>query len=158
MTFDTGIIWQNLPLLLAGIWLTLLLVLTALAIGIIVGLLACAGNMLGRGIFHYLSVGYVGLFRALPETVIIFWLYYCAPLMLNARLSAFWSGTIALAIPSGAYLAGNFSRWHRRGATRSIGRGARGRTLLLLDRVGRDRAAGGADDDPAYAWHCHHPD
>jgi len=105
MAFDTGIIWQNLPLLLSGIWLTVLLVLTALVIGIVVGLLACAGSMLGRGLFYYVSVGYVGLFRALPETVIIFWLYYCAPLILNARLSAFWSGTIALAIPSGAYLA-----------------------------------------------------
>ena len=72
MTFDTGIIWQNLPLLLAGIWLTLLLVLTALAICIVVGLLACAGNMLGHGLLRYLSVWYVGLFRALPETVIIF--------------------------------------------------------------------------------------
>jgi ABC-type amino acid transport system permease subunit len=45
------------------------------------------------------------LFRGLPETVIIFWFYYCAPLILNTRLSAFWIGTVALAIPSGAYLA-----------------------------------------------------
>src|ERR1700730_12467930 len=105
MSFDTSVIWQNLPLLLTGIWLTILLVLIALAIGIVVGLLACAGNMLGRGLVYYLSVGYIGLFRGLPETVIIFWLYYCAPLILNTRLLAFWSGTVALAIPSGAYLA-----------------------------------------------------
>jgi His/Glu/Gln/Arg/opine family amino acid ABC transporter permease subunit len=105
MSFDTSVIWQNLPLLASGLWLTILLVATALAIGIVIGLVACAGTMLGRGLVHYLSVGYIGLFRGLPETVIIFWLYYCAPLILNVKLSAFWSGTIALAIPSGAYLA-----------------------------------------------------
>jgi len=105
MAFDTSVIWSNLPLLAAGIRLTLLLTLAALALGIVIGLLACAGRLSGRGLLYYLSAGYIGLFRALPETVIIFWLYYCAPLILNAKLSAFWSGTIALAIPVGAYLA-----------------------------------------------------
>jgi His/Glu/Gln/Arg/opine family amino acid ABC transporter permease subunit len=105
MQFDSSIIWQNLPLLLSGIWLTILLVATALVLGIVIGLAVCAGTLLGRGLVYYLSVGYVGLFRGLPETVIIFWLYYCAPLILNTRLSAFWTGTVALAIPSGAYFA-----------------------------------------------------
>jgi His/Glu/Gln/Arg/opine family amino acid ABC transporter permease subunit len=105
MQFDPSIIWQNLPLLLSGIWLTILLVATALVLGIVLGLVVCAGTLIGRGLVFYLSVGYVGLFRGLPETVIIFWLYYCAPLILNTRLSAFWTGTAALAIPSGAYLA-----------------------------------------------------
>src|ERR1700736_396583 len=105
MPFVTTVILQNLPLLVSGIWLTILLFATALVLGILIGLIACAGTLLGRGLVHYLSVGYIGLFRGLPETVIIFWLYYCAPLILNTKLSAFWSGTIALAIPSGAYLA-----------------------------------------------------
>jgi His/Glu/Gln/Arg/opine family amino acid ABC transporter permease subunit len=105
MTFDTSVIWSNLALLVAGVWLTLALTLTALALGTVIGLFAYAGRLAGRGLVHHLSTGYIGLFRALPETVIIFWLYYCAPLILNVRLSAFWSGTIALAIPAGAYLA-----------------------------------------------------
>src|SRR3984893_1485436 len=105
MQFDSSIIWQNLPLLVSGIWLTILLVATALVIGIVIGLVACAGTLLGCGLVYYLSVGYIGVFRGLPETVIIFWFYYCAPLILNTRLSAFWIGTVALAIPSGAYLA-----------------------------------------------------
>jgi His/Glu/Gln/Arg/opine family amino acid ABC transporter permease subunit len=105
MQFDPSIIWSNLPVLVSGIWLTILLVAIALVFAIVLGLLACAGTLLGRGLVYYLSVGYIGFFRGLPETVIIFWLYYCTPLVLNTRLSAFWTGTVALAIPSGAYLA-----------------------------------------------------
>ena len=105
MSFDSSVVWSNLALLGAGIWLTFALTLTALALGIVIGLLACVGRLLGRGLLYYISTGYIGLFRGLPETVIIFWLYYCGPLILNVRLSAFWSGTIALAIPAGAYLA-----------------------------------------------------
>jgi His/Glu/Gln/Arg/opine family amino acid ABC transporter permease subunit len=105
MSFDTSVIWQNLPILASGIWLTIVIVVVSLAIGIGIGLLACAGMLLGRGMVYHLSIGYVGLFRALPEPVIIFWLYYCSPFILNSKLSAFEAGTIALAIPSGAYLA-----------------------------------------------------
>jgi His/Glu/Gln/Arg/opine family amino acid ABC transporter permease subunit len=105
MSFDTSIIWQNLPMLLAGIWLTVVIVFLSLVVAIVIGLLVCAGTLLGKGFVHDLCVGYVALFRALPEPVIIFWMYYCGPLILNSKLSAFESGTIALAIPSGAYLA-----------------------------------------------------
>jgi His/Glu/Gln/Arg/opine family amino acid ABC transporter permease subunit len=105
MSFDTTVIWQNLPALAAGIWLTIAIVVVSLAIGIVIGLLVCAGMLLARGFANYMSVGYVGLFRAVPEPVIIFWLYYCAPLILNSKLSAFETGSIALAIPTGAYLA-----------------------------------------------------
>jgi His/Glu/Gln/Arg/opine family amino acid ABC transporter permease subunit len=105
MSFDTSVVWQNLPFLAAGIWLTIAIVVVSLAVGIAIGLFVCAGMLLARGMPYHMSVAYVGLFRAVPEPIIIFWLYYCAPLVLNSRLSAFETGTIALAIPTGAYLA-----------------------------------------------------
>ena len=105
MTFDSSVIWQNLPPLLGGIWQTVLLVVIALAVGTAIGLVACAGTLFGDAFVRQLSLAYIGLFRGLPETVTVFWLYYCGPLILNAKLSAFQSGMLALAIPSGAYLA-----------------------------------------------------
>jgi His/Glu/Gln/Arg/opine family amino acid ABC transporter permease subunit len=104
MSFDTRVIWQNLPALAAGIWLTVAVVAVSLAVGILIGMLVCAGRLLARGFAYYLSVYYVALFRGLPEPIIIFWLYYCAPFILNTKLSAFTTGTVALAIPTGAYL------------------------------------------------------
>ena len=105
MTFDASVIWQNLPFLVGGIWNTLLLVVAALVLGSAIGLVVCAGALLGQGFVRWLALGYVGVFRGLPETVIVFWLYYCGPLILSAKLTAFEAGTMALAIPSGAYFA-----------------------------------------------------
>jgi len=149
MSFDTSVIWQNLPMLLAGIWLTVAIVFLSLAVAIVIGSLVCAGTLLGRGFVYDLSVGYVALFRALPEPVIIFWLYYCGPLILNSKLSAFESGTIALAIPSGAYLAEIF-----RAGIQAVPRGqieaARGiGPLLLLACLGCRGTTGAAHDDSA---------
>lgn len=105
MLFDTSVIGQNLPALVAGVWLTAVIVIVSLAVGIAIGVAVCAGMLLGRGMVSRFGLGYVALFRALPEPVLIFWLYYCGPLILNSKLSAFETGTIALAIPTGAYLA-----------------------------------------------------
>jgi His/Glu/Gln/Arg/opine family amino acid ABC transporter permease subunit len=105
MSFDTSVVWQNLPALLAGLWLTIVIVCFSVVVATAIGILVCAGMLLGKGIIHRVSVSYVSIFRALPEPIIIFWLYYCSPLILNSKLSAFESGAIALAIPSGAYLA-----------------------------------------------------
>jgi ABC-type amino acid transport system permease subunit len=53
---------------------------------------------------YRIAVIYVGIFRGLPETVLIFWIYYCGPLVLNVRLSEFGSGLLALSLVAGAYL------------------------------------------------------
>jgi His/Glu/Gln/Arg/opine family amino acid ABC transporter permease subunit len=105
MSFSLGVVWESLPILIGGIWLTILVVLVSLAIGIVIGLLVCAGTLLGTGVVYRLCIAYVSLFRTLPETVLIFWLYYCIPLMLSGKPSAFQCAVAALAIPSGAYLA-----------------------------------------------------
>ena len=105
MSFDRAAVWESLPIVGAGAWLTIVLVVVSLALGIAVGLLACAGTLLGRGALFRFSRAYIGLFRALPETVVVFWLYYCGPLILNGKLTAFQSATAALAIPTGAALA-----------------------------------------------------
>jgi His/Glu/Gln/Arg/opine family amino acid ABC transporter permease subunit len=105
MSFDTQVIWQNLPYLLSGLWLTIVIVVLSLLFAVVIGVLVCAGTLLGGPVVRRLSADYVSVFRALPEPIIIFWLYYCSPLILNTKLSAFESGAIALAVPSGAYLA-----------------------------------------------------
>ena len=88
-----------------GVWMTLALVIVSLAIGVVIGLIICAGMLLGRGIAYYMSAGYVALFRALAGTGHHFLALLLRPFILNTKLSAFEAGTIALAIPTGAYLA-----------------------------------------------------
>jgi His/Glu/Gln/Arg/opine family amino acid ABC transporter permease subunit len=105
MQFQFGVVWQALPVLAEGMQMTVMLVLASLAVGIAIGAVICAGKLLRRGLLYHLAFVYVGLFRGLPETVLIFWMYYCGPLILDARLSGFTSGVLALALVGGAYLA-----------------------------------------------------
>jgi len=105
MHFDSHIVLQHLPELASGLRLTVLLVLVSLALGIAFGLLACCGKLLGRGLLYWLAAGYVALLRGLPEMVVLFWIYYCGPLILAMKLSSFASAAAAMSLYAGAFLA-----------------------------------------------------
>jgi polar amino acid transport system permease protein len=48
---------------------------------------------------------YVETFLALPVLVLLIWIYYCGPLLLNIRLSSFWTAVVALTLSLGAFVA-----------------------------------------------------
>lgn len=104
MTFDVSAVIDAFPVLLGGLRTTLILVLASLAIGIAIGAVGCFGRLLGTGPLAWLAGAYVGVFRGIPETVLIFWIYFCGPLVLDVRLSDLGSGILALSLVSGAYL------------------------------------------------------
>jgi His/Glu/Gln/Arg/opine family amino acid ABC transporter permease subunit len=103
--FDASAFVNALPVLASGLLMTMLLVVAALAVAVAIGVVACAGRLIGGGLLGWLSTAYVSLFRGLPETVLIFWIYFCGPFVFEARLSAFASGVLALSLVAGAYLA-----------------------------------------------------
>ena len=105
MTFDFRVIVEAFPTLMSGLATTILLVLAALGIGIAIGIVACGGRLLGRGPLYQLGSAYIALFRGLPETVLIFWMYYCGPLVFDVRLTDFGCAVATLSIIAGAYLA-----------------------------------------------------
>jgi His/Glu/Gln/Arg/opine family amino acid ABC transporter permease subunit len=104
VSFETGAFLAALPLLSSGLAMTVWLVLASMAVGSVIGLIACIGRLIGRGALGWLSTAYVNLFRGLPETVLIFWIYACAPLVFDVRLSGVSSAILALSLVSGAYL------------------------------------------------------
>jgi His/Glu/Gln/Arg/opine family amino acid ABC transporter permease subunit len=105
MHFDTHTIIRHLPELLQGVQLTMLLVLTSLAIGVVLGLVACLGKLLERGLLCWIASVYVMVMRGIPEMVVMFWIYYCGPLILNTRLSSFSAATASMSLYAGAFLA-----------------------------------------------------
>ncbi len=90
------------PLLLSGLWMTLLLTVCAILIGLPLGLGIALLRLYGPRPLRWLAVGYVDLFRALPMLVLLILIYYALPFM-GVRLSSFASATIALAIVMGAF-------------------------------------------------------
>ena len=105
MYFDTHVIIQHLPELLRGAQLTILLVLVSLAIGALLGLVACLGKLMERGLLYWIASVYVAVMRGIPEMVVMFWIYYCGPLILNTRLTSFFAATASMSLYAGAFLA-----------------------------------------------------
>ncbi len=110
MKFDLGVLIQFMPDIFAGFLMTLILCGLAVAIGIPIAILLCLGRLDG-GPFARLCSVVADTFRTLPEMIILFWVYYCVPLIFDLRLSPFQAGLIALTM----YAAANLSEIFRSG-------------------------------------------
>lgn len=101
--FDPAQVMDNLALLTAGAWTTLLLSATAVVFAAIVGLiLAALRSSPVRGLSTAARV-YIELIRGTPLLVQMYILYYGLP-SLGITLSAFAAAALALGLNSGAYV------------------------------------------------------
>jgi His/Glu/Gln/Arg/opine family amino acid ABC transporter permease subunit len=103
--FELSEVVRNLPELWIGLRFTLLLVFASLAIGTVIGLLVCFGRLLGRGLLVRLCAIYTTIFRGIPEAVLMFWLYYCGPLLGGVRPSSLVAALVAMSLYVGALLS-----------------------------------------------------
>lgn len=115
-----------MPVLLKGMWMTVLItvisLLIALVIGLTFGLCSISRNKLLRAI----ATIYVDLIRGTPILVQILFIYFGLPSATSITLTAFTAGVIAISINAGAYLVEIF-----RAGINSIDKGQMeaGRTL-----------------------------
>lgn len=105
MQFDPLYVLSAIPELLKGLQFTLWLVLASTVLGVLIGLLVCFGKLYATGPLNMACRVYVIVVRGIPEIIVMFWVYYCCPLVFNARPSGFASAAIAMALYSGAMLA-----------------------------------------------------
>ncbi len=105
MEFHYKVVLQNYPLLIEGFWITVQVTLIALTIGILLGAAICATRLSGKRALDRTASAYIFFFRATPEMVLIFWAYFCIPLIFQLRVSGLWSGSIVLGLVTAAYLA-----------------------------------------------------
>jgi His/Glu/Gln/Arg/opine family amino acid ABC transporter permease subunit len=105
MEFQLDILVRNYPLLVSGALVTLLIAAIALAVGIVGGALLCSARLSGRRALNRFVVGYILFFRVTPEMVLIFWAYFCIPLIFDIRVSGLWAGSVTLGLVAAAYLA-----------------------------------------------------
>ncbi len=108
----------NLKFLIAGfadtISVSLLSMLFAMTIGLIVALPALSSSKP----LNALNRIYVEVVRSIPVLVLLLWVYYGMPTLLDISLNHFWAGVIALTIAESAFMAEVF-----RGGIQAIARG-----------------------------------
>lgn len=105
MEFQVSIVLRNYPLILAGAWITLLIVGIALSIGVVLGGVLCAARLSGVSTLERFAKSYILFFRVTPEMVLIFWAYFCIPLVTGLRVSGLFAGSVTLGLVASAYFA-----------------------------------------------------
>lgn len=108
----------NLGFLVNGLGYTIALSVTAIVISIFVGLLVALPGLAKARPARVFNRVYVEGFRAVPILVLLLWVYYGLPVVLDIGVSTFWAGVIALAISDSAFEAEIF-----RGGIQSIAKG-----------------------------------
>ncbi|MFA0084966.1 amino acid ABC transporter permease [Vibrio sp. 10N.286.49.C2] len=108
----------NIKFLLAGfkdtIYVSLLSMLFAMTIGLLVAFPALSNNTWLKSINRV----YVEVVRSIPVLVLLLWVYYGLPTLMDISLNHFWAGVIALTIAESAFMAEVF-----RGGIQAISRG-----------------------------------
>ncbi len=109
---------DSLPYLLQGASITIGIVVSAMLIGLVIGIFMSVGLVYGNRSTQYLVTGYVWIFRGVPVVVLLFLFYFGLFTYLGFNFSAFVSVTIVLGMTTGAYQANIF-----RGAILSLPQG-----------------------------------
>jgi len=124
----------NIAFLLSGIGYTVAVALCAIIISVMLGLVVALPGLSYNRVARTLSRSYVEFLRSVPMLVMVLWVYYGLPLILNISLDVFTSGVIALALCDSAFEAEIF-----RAGIQSIDRGqheaADGLGLGYLDKM-----------------------
>ena len=126
MNFDSRYIWDALPLLMQGLQLTLIISLSGLLGGLIIGLLAGTCRALGGTISKTVSLVFVELIRGTPIMVQVMFIYFALPMVLLVRIDPVPAAIITIVINSGAYIAEI-----TRGAILSINKGFKEASLAM---------------------------
>jgi polar amino acid transport system permease protein len=96
---------SNLQFLLSGVGFTIAVALSAISISVVLGLLIALPSLSGNAFLRTASRTYVELLRAVPMLVMVLWVYYGVPVLLDVRLGVFVAGVIALALCDSAFEA-----------------------------------------------------
>jgi polar amino acid transport system permease protein len=102
LTFEFGYIVANLPALMAGLGMTVLVSVVSITLALLVGIAGATIRLFETPLLARLVAFYVEFIRNTPLLVQIFFIFFGLP-SLGIRLSLFWSGVVALTVWGGAF-------------------------------------------------------
>ena len=103
-TFRFDAVYNNLPFLLEGFYLTLLISGLALIFSMVLGIFIALGRLSKLRVVSFASATYVEVFRDTPVLVQLFWVYYVLPILLGIRIDALSAAVLGLTLHSTAFL------------------------------------------------------
>ena len=105
MDYNWNVVFRNYELLIQGLAITVQVTLISVLIGFLIGGIVCAARLSKTNLIKNFAIGYILFFRATPEMILIFWAYFCVPMIFEFKVSGFWTGSVALGLVTAAYLA-----------------------------------------------------
>ena len=102
--FNWSVFRDALPLLLEGLWITILLGAVSIVAGLVAGLLMALVRLYGNQVARAVARVYIDVFRSIPLLVLLVLVYYALPFV-GIRLTSFTSAATALTLVSCAYTA-----------------------------------------------------
>ena len=120
----------NLKFLSAGFYDTITISLLSMALAMLIGLLVALPSLSNSRWLNGLNRVYVEVIRSIPVLVLLLWVYYGLPTLLDISLDHFWAGVIALTVAESAFMAEVF-----RGGIQSIAKGQHEAAESLLSLI-----------------------
>lgn len=105
MKIDFSIMVEYIPLLLRGAGMTIILSLSAVGIGVILGLAAAMMRMSHIKTFRFIASAYIEVVRGTPLLIQIFIIYFGLPQILGFNIPEFPAAVAAISFNSGAYVS-----------------------------------------------------
>src|ERR1051325_2071289 len=95
------------PILLQGVWLTIVVTIGSLALSTVLGLFWALMRVSGIGVLAGLSAGLINVIRGIPIIVLLFYLYFVMP-DFGVALTALQVSILGLGIAYSTYRSENF--------------------------------------------------
>lgn len=118
--FDFSPVWEGIPRLLQGLWVTVALTVVVMVLSLPLGLAVAFARLNRFRVVRGVAYAYTELFRTTPLLVQIFFTFFALPVLIGVNFDSFTAAVVAFTLNVGAFLAEIF-----RGSINSIDRGQR---------------------------------
>lgn len=103
--FRWDIVWHNLPFLLSGLQMTLVISAVSLALSIVLGLVIAVMDLSRFWPLRLIATGFGELIRNTPILVQLLWVYYVLPMVFGIQIDAFAASVLGLTVYASAFIA-----------------------------------------------------
>lgn len=103
--WNWNVVWDYKAVLLSGALFSFWIAIVSIFFGTVLGVFLALIKRTKIPILSDICSWYIYIFRSLPPLVLIIWIYYALPIVINTSLSAFSSIILALSINLSAFIA-----------------------------------------------------